>query len=239
MTGVLLLLAGTAEAREFAARFDHPRLQVVASLAGVTSAPLDYVCETRVGGFGSVDGMAAWIAENDVAAVVDATHPFAVRISENARASAARCEVPCLGLRRAPWALGEAWRTFSDLEALAPVLPAGARVFLTTGRGEVEPFARRQDVSFWLRSIEGVEDLPAHIQPVRGRPPFALENEIAFMKDAKITHLVTKDAGGVRPAKLEAAEQLGVAVFSAAMPPSPHDETVDSVDAALAWSRAI
>jgi len=209
MTGVLLLLAGTAEAREFAARFDHPRLQVVASLAGVTSAPLDYACETRVGGFGSVDGMAAWIAENDVAAVVDATHPFAVRISENARASAARCEVPCLGLRRAPWALGEAWRTFADLEALAPVLPAGARVFLTTGRGEVEPFARRQDVSFWLRSIE------------------------------EITHLVTKDAGGVRPAKLEAAEQLGVAVFSAAMPPSPHDETVDSVDAALAWSRAI
>ena len=239
MTGVLLLLAGTAEARDFAARFDHPRLRLIASLAGVTRAPLRYAGETRVGGFGSVDAMAAWLAENNVEAVVDATHPFAVRISQNTHTAAARCGVPCLGLGRAPWTVGEAWREFSDIEALAHALPAGARVFLTTGRGEVEPFARRHDVSFWLRSIEPVENLPAHIHPVQGRPPFVLEDEEAFMTDTRITHLVTKNAGGARPAKLQAAEHLGIPVLSVAMPPSSHDHTVITVTEAMAWCEAI
>jgi len=90
MTGVLLLLGGTAEARAFAERFETDGLRLIASLAGVTREPRKYPCETRVGGFGGAVAMADWIVEYKVRAVVDATHPFAVQISQNAMEAAAQ-----------------------------------------------------------------------------------------------------------------------------------------------------
>ena len=239
MKKTLLLLAGTAEARAVAERFDHPDLRLVASLAGVTREPRGYPCETRIGGFGGVEAMAKWIVENNVVAVVDATHPFAVQISQNVSEAARRREVPCLGLRRAVWNLGADWREFETVEALAAALPAGSRVLLTTGRHGIEAFAERDDVAFLLRTIETVGALPSHIQAIEGRPPFSLKNELAIMTDASVTHLVTKNAGGIQPAKLEAAEQLGLPVFSVAMPPSPHEATANSVEGTLAWVQEL
>jgi len=110
---------------------------------------------------------------------------------------------------------------------------------LTSGRSGIEAYAQRNDISFLLRSIEEIDGLPGHIEPLLARPPFSLEDEIALMKHEAITHLVTKNAGGVGPAKLQAAEQLGLPVFSIAMPLSPHEWTVTSVDDALAWSRKL
>ena len=235
MKKTLLLLAGTAEARAFAERFDHPDLRLIASLAGLTREPRSYPCETRVGGFGGVEAMSEWIAENNVVAVLDATHPFATQISLNANEAARTCAVPCLGLRRTVWELGADWREFESVEALAAALPAGSRVLLTTGRHGIDAFAQRDDCAFWLRTIEAMGALPSCIQAIEGRPPFSLRDELAVMTAAGITHLVTKNAGGALPAKLEAAGQLGLPVFSVAMPPSPHAVTANSVEGALAW----
>jgi len=237
MKDTILLLGGTAEAREFAERFDRSDFRLVASLAGATREPRNYPCETRVGGFGGVEAMAAWIANNRVAAIVDATHPFATQISQNACKAAARRDVVCIGLVRAPWELRAGWREFEDIASIASALPSQARVFLTSGRHGIDAFSQREDIICWLRTIEPVRGLPTHIHSIEGRPPFPLVVELATMKDAQITHLVTKNAGGVRAAKLEAAEQLGLTVFSVAMPPSPHALTVNSVERALAWSR--
>lgn len=239
MKKTVLLLAGTAEARAFAERFDHPDLRLVASLAGVTREPRAYPCETRIGGFGGVEAMATWIAENEVVGVIDATHPFAMQISQNASEATRKSGVPCLGLRREVWELGADWREFDCVETLAAALPAGSRVLLTTGRHGIEAFAQRDDCDFWLRTIEKVDALPSHIRAIEVRPPFSLQDESAVMTDAGITHLVTKNAGGVRPAKLRAAEQLGLLVFSVAMPPSPHELTANSVEGALAWAREL
>ena len=58
--------------------------ELVTSLAGVTSAPNVPTGEIRKGGFGGWDGMAKYLKEKNVDFLVDATHPFAVRISRNA-----------------------------------------------------------------------------------------------------------------------------------------------------------
>jgi len=217
VSGTVLLLAGTTEARGFAGRYveetseNAPRL--IASLAGVTREPVAYPCAMRVGGFGGVDAMVQWMEGEGVVALVDASHPFAEQMSSNAQIAAARLGVPYAMLRRAAWSVEKHWKEFADLQALAQALPVGARVMLTTGRGEIDAFAAREDVSFLLRSIEPVGGLPAHINAVLGRPPFSLRDERVLMRGEGITHLVTKNSGGDRPAKLDAADALGVAIF--------------------------
>ncbi len=239
MKPTVLLLGGTREARLFAEQFDDPRFRLIASLAGVTREPLDYPCETRIGGFGGAVQMAAFLRAENVAAVVDATHPFAQKISANAHEATALADARKLTLRRPPWQIESDWRGFETEEILAEALPAGARVFLTSGRGGLDVYAKRTDVDFVLRSIEPVENLPPHIMPILKRPPYSFEDEYAAFNEFKATHLVTKNSGGLRPAKLDAAKALGVQVFSIAMPPAPAGDLVHRVDEALHWLKSL
>jgi len=233
MKPVLLLLAGTREAREFAEGFHDTRFELVASLAGVTREPVEYPCKTRFGGFGGAGPMAAWLCEHRVAAVIDATHPFAEQISRNAAIAADKAGAKRLLLRRPAWEPEEGWRAFDTLAEATAALPAGARAFATTGRNDFNAFGARTDVSFVLRSIEPAEGLPLHIETVTGRPPFTLEDECAFMHAAQITHLITKNSGGARPAKLAAAARLGIPIYAVRMPPAPVGEAALTVELRL------
>ena len=137
MAAHVLILAGTTEARALAEALGPlAGLRVTASLAGVTSTHAPIAAETRTGGFGGADGLAAWLRDQHVAALVDATHPFAARIAANAAAACARTGTPRLKLLRPAWEPVGDWHDFPDLAAVAAALPAGARPLLTTGRKE-------------------------------------------------------------------------------------------------------
>ena len=69
--GAVLILGGTGEARALAALLVDRGIPVVSSLAGRVSKPRLPVGEVRVGGFGGVDGLAAYLREAGVRAVVD------------------------------------------------------------------------------------------------------------------------------------------------------------------------
>jgi len=236
MKPTLLLLGGTREAREFAEQFDDVRFRLVASLAGVTRNPVDYPCETRIGGFGGSGKMAEWVQAEKVLAIVDATHPFAAQISANAQEAAALAGVKILVLRRGAWKVEDGWREFLDEQTLAEAIPFGARVLLTSGRGDLEAYRKRTDVDFILRSIEPLPALPEHIRSVLKRPPYSFEDDYALLQRNEITHIVTKNSGGARPAKLDAAAALGVQVFCLKMPPEPSGPMVQTVTEALNWA---
>ena len=80
----ILILGGTRDARELAAMLTGRGHAVITSLAGVTQSPELPAGEHRTGGFGGVDGMTKFIAADAISVVVDATHPFAARISAHA-----------------------------------------------------------------------------------------------------------------------------------------------------------
>lgn len=232
----VLLLAGTAEARELAARLaDMGCLGVTASLAGATAAPAQIAVPTRTGGFGGPKGLAAWIRAHDVTVLIDATHPFAARMQANAARAAAATGIPRLRLLRPEWPARPGWTLVTSLQEAADALPEGARVLLTTGRNEIAPFAARGDVSFHARSIEPVPDLPDHIRNIRARPPFTLADETALMRRLAITHLVSKNAGGAGAAKLDAAEALRLSTIMVARPPRPPGPVAATVAEAVAW----
>ena len=142
---MILVLGGTAEARELAAHLDGAGIRVTTSLAGRIANPRLPRGEVRVGGFGGPAALADWLAAHRVAAVVDATHPFAERISASAARACPAAGVPLLRLERPSWSErpGDRWRRVPDLAAAAAVVPRlGRRVLLSTGRQGLAAFAQ-------------------------------------------------------------------------------------------------
>ncbi|HUS53559.1 MAG TPA: cobalt-precorrin-6A reductase [Thermohalobaculum sp.] len=234
----VLLLAGTAEARALAeALAGISGLAVNASLAGVTTDPAPIAVETRRGGYGGATGLAQYLADHGIAAVIDATHPFAAQMATNAVLACTATTTPRLRLLRPPWPPTGNWRSFPDLTTASAALPPGAHVLLTSGRKEIAPFAARPDLTCLLRVIEPVANLPGHITQLIARPPFTLDAELALMRSHAITHLVSKNAGGPGRAKLDAAARLNLPILMIERPAPPPGPTVATVEAAVAWLR--
>ncbi|MEU1194703.1 cobalt-precorrin-6A reductase [Streptomyces sp. NPDC005813] len=228
----VLILGGTTEARRLAELLDGtPGLKLTSSLAGRVAGPRLPPGETRVGGFGGAEGLAAWLREHAVDAVVDATHPFAGSISFNAARAAAVTHVPLLALRRAEWVPieGDRWHQVPSLKEAARSLPAlGRRVFLTTGRMGLAAFADLDDLWFLVRSVDAPEPPhPPRTEVLLDRGPFTLEGERELLLRHHIDVVVTKNSGGSATApKLTAAREFGLPVVVVRRPPVPEDVPV-------------
>ncbi|UBU09398.1 cobalt-precorrin-6A reductase [Nonomuraea gerenzanensis] len=240
----VLILGGTAEARALAAELAaRPATHVVSSLAGRVSNPRLPVGEVREGGFGGPGGLAAFLAEERIDALVDATHPFAERMTASAAAASSATGVPLLVLRRPGWQEGDgdAWHRVGSLHAAAALLTTGLRVFLTTGRRSLPIFAGLPGVWLLARSVDPPEPpVPPHVHVLLDRGPYTVEGERALIREHRLNILVTKDSGGqLTAAKLTAARELGLPVIMVNRPPLPPGvRLVDTVAAATEWAAA-
>ena len=227
--GRVLILAGTREARELCAR--AAGLDVLASLAGATAVPRPLGVPTRVGGFGGEAGFRA--ALDGVSAVVDATHPFAARISARTWRVCADLGVPMLRLARPAWPVEPDWHRHDDAHAASAALPRGARVFLATGPGALAPFLDR-GLDLFCRRVDAAPPRDGVTWVVGG--PGTETEERALLARLDISHLVTKNAGGPR-AKLDAAAALGIAVHVVERPAPAGGEETHDIARALAFVR--
>ena len=238
----VLLLGGTGEARALAARL-YPGTDIISSLAGRVPDPALPAGPVRIGGFGGVDGLRQWLRDNDITAVVDATHPFAATMTAHAAQACADLTLSHLVLARPAWDPGNAVVVGSDTEAADTVARGGySRVFLTTGRSGVAPFTD-SDAWFLIRVVTPPDAglLPRHHEVLLSRGPYAYDDEYTLLRDNRIDVLVTKNSGGdLTAAKLEAADTLGVAVVMIQRPPLPAGvRTVHTVDDAVDWVRQL
>ena len=215
-------------------------LAPILSLAGRTRAPVLPPIPWRLGGFGGAEGLAAYLREERIAALIDATHPFAQRISANATLAAAACGVPRLTLQRSGWRAspGDVWREVDDVAAAARALGRiPRRVFLTIGRQELAPFrALAPQHDYLIRSVDAPEPglLPPIARILTGRGPFDAAAEQRLMEGNGIAVVVTKNSGG-SDGKLVAARALRLPVILVARPAPPEGDRVETVDAALTW----
>ncbi len=241
----VLILGGTTEASALARLLaGDRRFFPILSLAGRTSMPKAQPIATRIGGFGGQAGLVQWLREEDIAAVVDATHPYAVQISRNAVAACATLRMPLGSVVRERWQrMGQdRWSTVGDVTAAVVALGmAPARVFLSLGRLELAAFAEAPQHTYLARLIERPGDiaLPPKIDFVFARGPFGLEAERLLLSGNGIDILVSKNSGGQATyAKIAAARELGLKVVMIDRPHKPCGEELVSAPAALSWLEA-
>jgi len=238
----ILILGGTAEARELAGALGAAGLPVISSLAGRVARPRLPVGEVRLGGFGGPEALARWLHDQGIVAVVDATHPFAERISASAAEACPRAGVPLLRLERPGWTErpGDRWHWVDGLAAAAAAIPQlGRRALLTTGRQGLRTFADVDCAWFLIRCVDPPDPpLPSHHELILDRGPYTLAGELTLIDRRKIDLVITKDSGGTHTqAKLEAARTRGLPVIVVRRPPRPPSRSTATVAAAVAWAR--
>ncbi|MBM6592902.1 cobalt-precorrin-6A reductase [Microvirga pudoricolor] len=241
----ILILGGTTEGLALAEALAQMRQDaVMLSLAGRTAAPRRAEARTRIGGFGGVEGLRRWLRENLTDLVIDATHPFAARISANAAQACEREGIPLMAIRRPPWTMrqGDRWiEATSMAEAAEAVGPEPRRVFLTVGRLELDAFNRAPQHHYLVRTIEPVGDAlrVPRVTTLQARGPFDEATEEALLAEHGIEVVVTKNSGG--PAtygKIAAARRLGLPVVVVSQPDKPVVPTAATVAEAMALIKA-
>ncbi|MGC1178294.1 MAG: cobalt-precorrin-6A reductase [Methyloceanibacter sp.] len=238
----LLILGGSSEAAALARTLAaEPRYTSKLSLAGRTEHPAQSPLPTRSGGFGGAEGLARYLTENRIDVLVDATHPYAAQMKQNAVKAARLTGVTFLAIRRPPWTPepGDTWIVVADLEAAAPALgEQPKRVLLTTGRKELAPFKAAPQHFYLLRSVEAParDALPPRVKMITARGPFTFADEFKLLKAHAIEVLVTKNSGGTATAaKLAAARALNLPVVMVRRPAIPDAPSVETVRETLAW----
>lgn len=238
----ILLLGGTGDSRALAETLEgHPGVEVITSLAGRTEQPASIPGGLRIGGFGGVEALARYLREEGIDLLVDATHPFAARISENAEAACRQADTPHLALVRPPWqpVPGDNWITVPDAAAAAERLHGLARrVFISVGKQELDAFADLPGIWFLVRMIDAPRDkLPLEsYEVVLGRGPFEANGERALFLLHGIQAVVTKNSGGEATyAKIAVARELGLPVVMIERPARRDTETAATVAEALSW----
>jgi len=219
----VLILGGTREAADLARKLVGEGHDVTTSLAGRTSEPAPLAGKTRTGGFSKpgrdgAEALADYLSGEKFSLLIDATHPFATRISANAQKAAKLTGIPFEIHARKPWRKeeGDNWSEVTSIIAARDAIPAKARVLLALGSQHIEPFGERNDVCFVVRMVDPPEKpLPLRDHRlVLGRPSRDWREEMALLKEHAITHIVCRNSGGTGAyAKIMAARAIGLPVI--------------------------
>ena len=210
----------------------------------MTANPAHAAIPQRIGGFGGAEGLAAFLARERIGAVVDATHPFASRMSANAVAACQATDTPLVVFTRQPWTRepDDRWIEVATIEEAVDVLGTAPRtVFLTQGRLQLAAFARARQHRYIVRTIDRPAEIDAlpDCKLILARGPFSFADELKLMRDERIEALVTKNSGGrATYAKIEAARTLKIEVVIVRRPPAPKAETLNDLEAVMTWIAA-
>jgi precorrin-6A/cobalt-precorrin-6A reductase len=237
----VLVLGGTLEASALARALADAGVNATLSYMGRVDRPKPQPVPVRVGGFGGVEGLVAWLRDHGVTHLVDATHPFAAQMSGNAIAAAARTGVPLIALTRPAWqpGLGDRWTRVPDMEAAVAALAGPARrVMLAIGRMHLALFAAQPQHDYLLRLVDPPKEpppLPRHSVLV-DRGPFSAQADRDLMVRHGIELVVSKNAGGAGSvSKLQAARELGLPVLMIDRPVLPPRAEARTVGHVLDW----
>lgn len=213
------------------------------SFAGRTEQVRDPGAPFRVGGFGGVDGLAAYIAAAGHAALIDATHPFAAQMSRHAAHAAQVTGTPLLRVECPAWreTPGDRWTHVPDMASAAAALGRRPRrVFLSIGRLEIPAFEAAPQHDYLIRAVDMFAASLPRARVIAARGPFSAEDEQELLEREKIDVLVSKNAGTLSTyGKIEAARTLGLPVVMVARPELPSVQTVQDWRAAVAWVRDV
>jgi len=236
----VLLLGGTTEASALASALAERGITAVFSYAGRTAQPVAQPLPTRVGGFGGVAGLQAYLESERISHLIDATHPFAAQMSRHAVQACAATGVALLAYQRPPWQAGpgDDWQTVPDLASAVAALPdTKSRIFLAIGKQHLADFAAKPQHHYLLRLVDPAGALPLpDAEAVVARGPFTYAGDLALLQSHRISLIVAKNAGGMGArAKLDAARTLHLPVILIDRPAVPARAVAGDIGEVLDW----
>jgi len=236
---MILLLGGTTEGRQLALALWQRGVSLIYSIAGMVRQP-DLPVSIVSGGFRPFGGLQAYLHSHQISLVIDATHPYAVKISQTAQQATSHLELPYLRLQRPAWSpqAGDDWFEFDQRQDLFAALAGYQRIFLTLGAVSAAELSQLRHAELVLLR-RAVKIAPAieqgNVMSLQAIGPFSLESELALMRSQRIEVLVTKNSGGVATvAKLAAARERVMPVLLWNRPLVVRGDEFESVEALLA-----
>ena len=227
----LLILGGTADGRQLAEILHRQGVPLIYSVAGLVRTP-KVGCEVVSGGFSQFGGLEEYSQQQEITAILDATHPYAAKISATAVSAAKSCGIPCWRFYRESWqeTSADSWKRFSKWKDLIAALSNENRLFLTVGQIEqeyLEQLASKSEGVLLRTAVAPKINLPSNVEWIKAIGPFAEEDEYTLMQQYNIDALVSKNSGGDSTvAKLFAARKLKIPVY---MLERPVLETADKI----------
>lgn len=253
---MILVMAGTSDARELALRIAGAGYPVTASV--VTESAAKSIEEAGLpvrAGRLNADGLYEWLRDNGIHTVVDASHPFAEEASRNAMAAAKRAGVPYIRYERESGVYephGLLLYAEDYVQAAELAAAKGGVVMLTTGSKTLHIFAERllgkPNVTLVARmlprkdNMEKCEQLgleQRNIVAMQG--PFSKELNAALYRHYGVTLMITKESGkeGAVDEKLEAALEAGIETIVIGRPKLEYDTVHTNFEAVLAELAAL
>jgi precorrin-6A/cobalt-precorrin-6A reductase len=178
-----------------------------------------------VGRFTSLE-IEAFIQQQRVIGVLDASHPYAVEISQQAIAVCQKLEIPYLRYERPVLEQGEQGRILDSFESLLSGncnYLQGQRVLLSVGYRPLHLFQAWQDkATLFARILPSAIALEAALKAgftndrlICLRPPISAALEAALWRQWEISLVVTKASGvpGGEDVKRTVAKQLGISLL--------------------------
>lgn len=237
----LLILGGTSEATSLAQIIAKQGIKATISYAGRVEHIKEQALPKRIGGFGGVAGLKAYLETQHISHVIDATHPFAAQMSWHVAEACRQLNLPLLALSRPPWTqvAGDNWQHVPDIAGAVRALDQPQRrVMLAIGRMYLADFIPHQQHFYLLRLVDAPEIAPdfSDYAVEIDRGPFTIEQDIALLQKHQIDLIVSKNSGGSgAAAKLAAARELGIEIVMIARPDLPKRAECHHPDEVLNW----
>ena len=224
----LLILGGTSDGKQLAQALHEQGITVIYSIAGLVRQP-DLPCDIISGGFSKRGGLARYVIDNDITALLDATHPFADKMSQIALDVSAQLNLTLWRYQRPDWIATpeDDWTFYEDWRDLLSALAPYQSIFLTQGQLsesmlDALHLHRQSGQQFLHRTaVKPKHQIPEWMTWVQGIGPFSLDAEMAAIKNSRVEVIVSKHSGGSVPNKMLAARELGIPALLLARPNSP------------------
>ena len=250
---MILVLAGTQDGREIAAGLREAGYEVIASV--VSEYGRELVAQSGVPVQAAAmdeHELQQFVIQHGIRLMIDATHPYAVNVSRNARQVAANLHIPCLRYERPDSALPIYAKLVlaPDMQRAAEMaVGLGKTVFLTTGSHSLPLFraaAAGRDCRLIARVLPQPEVIadciangfsPADIIAAQG--PFSQELNRELFRAYGADVMVTKNSGAIggTDAKIAAAIELGLIIVVVQRPAALQQQVFESLPALLEYLK--
>ena len=252
---MVFVIAGTEDGRELAGFLLNNGFEVTASVVSSYGKTL----LSRYEGIKINDKkldeteLVELLFNDNVNILVDASHPYAVNVSQNAMTACHKANVPYIRYEREslPLTYTNIYHVENYEEAALKAAQLGKNIFLTTGSRNLKTFVNSpalKDCNLIARILPTAEVLveceklgfnPKNIVAMQG--PFSTELNIELFKHYNADVIISKDSGqiGGVDTKLTAAEKLNLPVVLIDRPKINYDNVVSNFDDVLSFCKDI